>query len=205
LAASCHYAATLRDDHPWAGSITPDYPVGSLTVEAMLKRDVGNLHTSTWVLRRREPLKWGRFRSSSFGDYPILVWTLLQGSARVVPRVWSLYRIHGQGVFSPLSDENRLRENVELWKCLESIVPAELHTALAIGTSRTLIMYTGALRKAGKYDMAFGCFRKVFSEIARVRSCAAERRQLRLLAIESLVFPYLSGLRRRWRERQLRN
>jgi hypothetical protein len=202
LAASCHFAAAVQEDKPWSGSITPNFPMDSATIEGILRRDVGNLHTSTWLLRRGKPMQWEGFKSCSFGDYPILVWTLLQGTARVLPRVWSLYRIHGQGVFSSLSNEIRLRENVGLWECLKALVPADLHSAVDIGVCRTLIMYIAELRKAGKYGPALACFRRTLSQIASVRSSATERRQLRLLALESLVIPRLRGLRNRWHERQ---
>jgi len=202
LAASCHYAACLREDKPWIISVTPTCPVGSFTIEAILKRDVGNLHTSTWLLRRGKPLPWDKFKSSRFGDNPIIVWGLLQGTARAMPLVWSAYRIHAGGVFSGSSWQTRLQWNVELWKCLESIVPPHLQSACVIGTSRTLSMLTGAFSKAGKYGLAWKCFRKNLSEIGRNQFSAPERGQLRWRALESLFLPRLQGLRDRWSARK---
>lgn len=202
LAASCHYAACLREDKPWITTVIPTKPVESFAVEAILKRDVGNLHTSTWLLRRGPLLPWEKFSSSHFGDYPIIVWAMLQGAARAMPRVWSVYRLHGGGVFSPNSTESRLQWNVELWKCLESIVPPKLHSAWAIGNSRTLSMLTRAYSKAGKYGPAMQCFRKNLSEIARNECAAPEHGKLRWHALESLLLPRLQGIRDRWSARK---
>ncbi len=196
LAASCHYAACLQEDKPWVMSVTPTGPVESFGVEAILKRDVENLHTSTWLLRRGKPMPWERFRVSHFGDYPIIVWAMLQGTARVMPRVWSMYRIHAGGVFSPNSRETRLQWNVELWKCLESVVPYNLRSPCGIGTSRTLAMLTATLSKAGKFGQALRCFKTNLSEIARIQS-SPERGQLRLRALESLLLPHARGIRNR--------
>lgn len=204
LAVSCHYAASVPEGRPWAGSVAPDYPVDSFTIKDILERDVDNLHTSTWLLRRGRPMEWEPFRSCSFGDYPILVSTLLRGTGRVLPGVWSLYRIHGQGVFSPLSYEIRLQKNVELWECLKSILPPPLGCAADIGATRALIMRAGELRKAGKYGLALACFRAALSEIGRFRPPPARRRELRLLALEALVIPHLAGIRRLWRKRRFR-
>jgi hypothetical protein len=158
------------------------------------------LHTSTWLLRRGKPLKWELFKASSFGDYPLLVWTLLQGKGQVLPRLWSLYRIHQQGVFSPLSNEIRVQENVVLWKCLKSIVPPDLEPAVEHGISRTLIMYIAELRKARQYAPALACFWKTLAQVSATQSSAAERGRLWVLTVEALVFPRLIGLRRRLRE-----
>ena len=205
VAASCHYALAITENKPWAGGIIPGYSVDAFSVEYVLRRDIGNLHTSTWLLRRGKPLPWEKFRSSSFGDYPIIVWTLLQGSARTFPNVWSVYRNHETGVFSPLSDEIRLENNVELWHCLESITPPDLRSAVVIGIARTLTMQTAVLVKTGRYGLAWSSFRRTLSEIARVKSSAAERNQLRLLALESLLAPRLAGLRNRWRQRRFKS
>jgi glycosyltransferase involved in cell wall biosynthesis len=203
LAACCHYVANMQNERPWEASIAPTMPVDMFSVESILRRDVANLHTSTWLLRRGKPMQWEGFRSSLFGDYPLFVWTLLQGKARVLPRIWSMYRMHSKGGFSPLSPEVRWRENVELWKCLKSIVPPELQSALSIGMSRTLTMHTNSLVKAGKYRLALGVLRENLSGIARMDCPAKERNRLRLLAIESTIIPHLAGLRRRWSERRL--
>jgi len=204
LAASCHYALAVMENKPWAGGIIPDYSVDVFTVENVLRRDIGNLHTSTWLLRRGRPMQWEGFRSSFFGDYPLIVWTMLQGKAQVLPHIWSMYRNHPKGGFSPLSQEVRCRENVELWKCLKSIVPRELQSALSIGVSRTLTMHINSLVKAGKYRLALGVLSENLSEIARIDCPAKERNRLRLLAVESIIVPHLAGLRRRWNERRLK-
>ncbi|MGD0812277.1 MAG: glycosyltransferase family 2 protein [Verrucomicrobiota bacterium] len=202
LAASCHYAACLQEEKPWIISVTPTQPVESFTIDAILRRDVGNIHTSTWLLRRGKPMPWEKFRSSRFGDYPIIVCAMLQGTARTMPRIWSMYRIHAGGVFSPNSGEARLQWNVELWKCLESILPPSLQSACAIGVSRTLAMLTGAFSKTGKYGPALRCFRTNLSEIARNRSSAPDRGQLRWRALESLLLPHAQGMRNRWNARK---
>ena len=203
LAASCHYTLAVAENKPWAGGIIPDHAVDCFSVEKVLRRDIVNMHTSTWLLRRGKPMQWEVFRSSFFGDYPLIVWTMLQGEAQVLPRIWSMYRNHPQGGFSPLSPEVRWRENVELWKCLKSIVPRELQCALSIGMSHTLAMYSNSLVKAGKYRLAFGVLGENLSGIGRIDCPAKERNRLRLLAIESTIIPHLPGLRRRWKERRL--
>ena len=203
LAASCHYASCVDENRAAAGKILPEYPIEFFTIENILKRDVGNLHTSTWLLRRGKPMPWEKFRSSSFGDYPVIVWAMLQGTARVFPGTWSAYRIHRGGVFSPLSDEIRLQKNVELWKCLESITPPHLHSAVVIGTIRTLIMFTAVFSKAGNYSKALKCFRRTMTEIARLPSSVPERRQLWWRAVESLILPRLQGARNRWNQRKV--
>jgi len=203
LAAVGHYAASLQEGKPWIIGVTPTHPVESLTIKAILKRDVEGLHTSTWLLRRGKPMPWEKFRSSHFGDYPVMVWAMLQGTARAMPCVWSVYRIHAGGVFSPVLRETRLQWNVDLWKCLESIVPPNLHSACAIGTSRTIAMLTGALSKSGKYGLAWKCYRRNLSEIARSQSSATERGQLRWHALESLLLPHVQGIRNRWNARNL--
>jgi hypothetical protein len=202
LAASCHYAACLPEDKPWNISVTPTFPVESFTIEAVLRRDIGNLHTSTWLLRRGRAVPWEKCGSCRFAEYPVIVCAMLQGAARVMPRVWSVYRIHTGGVFSFKSSQTRLQWNVELWKCLESIVPPNLQSASAIGTSRTLAMLTRALSKAGDYRLALKCFRKNLSEIARNQTSAPARGQLRWRAVESLLFPRLQGMRDRWSARK---
>ena len=204
LAASCHYAACLHEETPWVISVTPTYPVESFTIEALLKRDIGNLHTSTWLLRRGKTMPWEKCRTSHFWEYPVIVCAMLQGTARALPCTWSMYRIHAGGAFTSSSSEIRLLWNVELWECLESIVPPNLHSAWAIGASRTLAVLTRAFSKAGKYGLAVKCFRKNLSEIARSQSSAPERGQLRWRALESLLFPRLQGIRDRWSVRKLR-
>jgi len=198
LAASCHYALAVMEKKPWTGEVIPDYPVDTLTVENILRRDIGNLHTSTWLIRRGKPLPWNKFSSSSFGDYPIFVWTMLQGPARILPNVWSAYRIHQGGVFSRLSTEIRLQNNVELWNCLESITPPHLTSGVVIGTVRTLTMYVAALGKAGKYGEALKYLRKTWAEIERLPSSAPERRQLWWWALVALFIPHLQGARNHW-------
>ena len=199
-AASCHFAVSMDDGTPWVAGITPTYPIESFELGGILRREVGNIHTSTWLLRRGKPMEWESFRTCLFGEYPIIIWTLLQGSARVLPRILSLYRIHEGGAFSPLSYEIRLRENVELWRSLESIIPPDIRSSVVIGLSRTLTLYTAVLRKAGKFRLALAAFKSNLSTIARVRTSSAQRRQLQLLAFESLVAPRLPGLRARLRE-----
>jgi hypothetical protein len=203
LAASCHYAACLQEEKPWAIGVTPTVPVESFTIKAILNRDVGNLHTSTWLLRRGKPVPWEKFKSSHFGDYPIIVWAMLRGTARAMPHIWSMYRLHAGGVFSPSSSETRLQRNVELWKCLESIVPPNLHSACVIGASRTLAMLTATFSKAGKYGLAAQCFRKNLAEIARSQSSASERGQLRWRALESLLLPHVQGIRNHWNAKRV--
>jgi hypothetical protein len=204
LAASCHYAACLRDDKPWIINGTPTCPVESFAIESILRRDVGNLHTSTWLLRRGKAVPWEKCISSHFWEYPVIVCAMLQGTAQAMPRVWSVYRIHAGGAFTSSSSETRLQWNVELWKCLESIVPPNLQSACAVGTSRTLAMLTRAFSKADKYGLALECFRKNLSEIARNQSSKVERGQLRWRALESLFLPRLQGVRDRWSARKLR-
>ena len=204
LAASCHYAACLHEAKPWIIGVTPTHPVESFTIEAILKRDVGNLHTSTWLLRQGKPVPWEKCVSSHFWEYPVIVCSMLQGTARVMPRTWSTYRFHAGGAFTSSSSETRLQWNVELWNCLESIIPPDLQSARAIGSSRTLSMLTRAFSKAGKYGPAFKCFRMNLSEIARNQSPAPERGQLRWRALESLLLPRLQGIRDRWSARRLR-
>jgi hypothetical protein len=128
---------------------------------------------------------------------------MLQGSARALPRVWSVYRTHAAGAFSPVSGQTRLQWNVELWKCLESIVPANLHCACGVGTSRTLAMLTATLSKAGKFGPAVKCFRQNLAEIARHQSSAPESGQLRWRALESLLLPHAQGIRDRWHARKV--
>ncbi|MGA3144012.1 MAG: glycosyltransferase family 2 protein [Verrucomicrobiota bacterium] len=203
LAACCHYAIAMQDGKPWFGGVTPEFAVDTVTVEGILKRDVTNLHTSTWMLRRGKPMQWEGFDSSLFIDYPMMVWTLLQGRGHVLPYIWSLYRYHPQAVFTTLSTEARLRENLELWKCLSSIVPQEMGGALSIGMSRTLTLYIGSLVRAGKYRLAWAHFRENVSKIANINCTAKERDRLRWLAIEAMLIPRLAGLRRRLKERQI--
>jgi hypothetical protein len=198
LAGSCHYALIARKDKPWACNVIPEYSVGILTVAQVLRRDVGSLHTSTWLLRRAKPLPWADFQSSFFGDYPIIVWSLLQGSARVFPNTWSAYRIHEGGVFSPLSAVIRWQNNVELWNCLKSITPSELQMDAVIGTIRTITGLTTELRKAGDYKGAIRSFRRTLAEIDRLPFSNPERRRLWWSAFESLFIPRLQGIRRRW-------
>jgi hypothetical protein len=204
LAASCHYAACLTVGKPWALSVTPTCPVESFDVEAVLKRDVGNVHTSTWLLRRGIPVPWHKLVSSPFGEYPMIVCAMLQGTAQAMPQVWSLYRYHATAVFTSRSAETRLEWNLELWKCLESVVPPNLRAATAIGLSRTRNMLTRALSKAAKFGPALHCFRRNLSEIARHQSPASERRRLRWRALEALVLPHLQGLRERANRRRAR-
>ena len=71
--------------------------------------------------------------------------------------------------------------------------------------ARTLTMQTAVLIKACRYGLAWSSFRRTLSEIARVKSSGAERNQLRLLALESLVAPRLAGLRNRWRRWRFKN
>jgi hypothetical protein len=130
---------------------------------------------------------------------------MLQGPARTFPNIWSAYRIHEGGVFSPLSIETRLQNNIELWNYLESMTPPHLTSDVVIGAVRTLTMQTAVLIKAGKYGPAWASFRKTLSEIARVKSFAAKRNQLRLLALESLLVPRLAGLRNRWQQRPFKS
>jgi hypothetical protein len=94
-----------------------------------------------------------------------------------------------------------LQWNVDLWKCLESIVPPNLHAASAVGTSRTLSMLTRAFSKGGKYGLAYKCFRENLSEIARNLSSAPGRVQLQWNAFEALLFPRFQGIRDRWNAR----
>jgi hypothetical protein len=189
---------------PWALSVTPTCPVESFDVEAVLKRDVGNVHTSTWLLRRGIPVPWHKLVSSPFGEYPMIVCAMLQGTAQAMPQVWSLYRYHATAVFTSRSAETRLEWNLELWKCLESVVPPNLRAATAIGLSRTRNMLTRALSKAAKFGPALHCFRRNLSEIARHQSPASERRRLRWRALEALVLPHLQGLRERANRRRAR-
>jgi hypothetical protein len=204
LAASCHYAACLSEGRPWALSVTPTCPVESFDIEAVLKRDVGNVHTSTWLLRRGTPVPWHKLVTSPFGEYPIIVCAMLQGTALALPQVWSLYRSHARAVFTSRSTETRLEWNVELWKCLESVVPVNLHAAAAIGTSRARNMLTRTLSKAGKFGPALQCLRSNLSEIARNQFPASERRRLRWRALEALLLPHLQGLRERANRRRAR-
>jgi glycosyltransferase involved in cell wall biosynthesis len=203
LAACCHYAMAMQHGKPWSAGVTPTVAVDTVSAESLLKRDVSNLHTATWLLRRGKPLPWECFNSSLFIDYPMMVWTLLQGRGRVLPYIWSLYRYHPQAVFTTLSMEDRLRENLELWKCLNSIVPPELLGALSIGMSRTLTMYIGSLVRAGKYQLAWAHFRENISKIAGINCTVKERNQLRWLATEAMLIPRLAGLRRRLIERRI--
>jgi hypothetical protein len=204
LAASCHYAACLYQEQPWIISVTPTYPVESFTIEAILRRDVGNLHTTTWLLRRGKRVPWEKFRSSHFWEYPVIVCAMLQGTARAMPCIWSMYRIHAGGAFTASSSETRLQWNVVLWGCLESIVPPNLHSAWAIGASQTRALLTRVFSKAGKYGLAWKCLRINLSEIARNQPPAPERAQLRWRALESLLLPRLQGIRNRWGARKLR-
>jgi len=202
LAASCHYAACLQEEKPWIITVTPTSPIESFTIDAILRRDVGNLHTSTWLLRRGKPMPWEKFRSSRFGDYPVIVCAMLQGTARAMPRVWSVYRSHAGGAFSPASREIRLQWNVDLWKCIESIVPPNLRSICCIGTSRTLVMLTATFAKAGKFGLAFQCFRRNLSEINQSQLSASECGKLRWCALESLLLPHAQGIRNRWNARK---
>jgi glycosyltransferase involved in cell wall biosynthesis len=196
MAASCHYAAVGLDERPWAWTTIPGYPVGELTARNLLRRDVGNLHTSTWLLRRGKPVDWSSFKSSSFGDYPIFISTLLAGPASVLQNVWSVYRIHKGGVFSPLSNEVRLRANVELWRCFQDALPSDFQSSVAFGLCRTLALLLGCLRKAGRYAGALSVCKELFREISSL-DCARDRASAHFLAIEALVFPYAKYLRER--------
>jgi hypothetical protein len=201
-AASCHYALAVEEGRPWLGSVTPEFAGNSFSLEAILRRDTTNVHTSTWLLRRGKPMEWAGFESSSFGDYPVIVWTLLNGTGRLLPHVWSLYRRHGGGVFSPLAYETRVQRTVQLWKCFKSIVPGNLQWAADVGICRTLIMHTRELRKAGKWAEALACCRSALAQIPGLKVPAAELGQLRREALEAFVMPRLHGLRSRWRQRK---
>lgn len=202
LAASCHYAACILEGKPWFISVTPTNPVESFSIEDILKRDIGNLHTSTWLLRRGEPLPWKGFGSCHFWEIPIIVWTMLQGRGFAMPCVSSMYRAHPGGVFSLKSNATRLQWNVDVWNCLGSIVPPSLNAAYAIGVSRTYSMLTREYSKGAKFGLAVKCFGKNLSQITRNQLSETERGRLQWHAFESLMLPHLEGIRNRWNARK---
>ena len=194
LGASSHYTTSLEENKPWAARAFPAIPLQSITLKDVLRRDVMLPHTSTWLLRRGKPMEWQAFKTSMFGDYPLIIWALFQGGSGVLPRVWSVYRTHEGGAFSPMANDLRLKANVDLWKCLEQMVPPDLHRDWVAGLCKTLTMHTAALSRAGKYATALAAFRSTMREIPRTRSGPIASLRLRLLAAEALTAPRIRGL-----------
>lgn len=193
-----HYAMSMWQGRPWKAAVIPAVPVSTFTLGDILRRDVGNVHTSTLMLRRGKAMDWKAFRESSFGDYPLIVWSLMEGHGAVLPSVMSMYRAHPGGVFGPLPNVVRVQQNVALWEIFRLIVPLGSQVDVEIGVATTRTWLVAELRKAGQLRQAIGCYFETLAMLARLPASASRRNGvLRMLALESLAMPRLRGLRRR--------
>lgn len=203
LAVCAHYTLNIREERPWLAGAIPQMPVDRFSLDDVLKRNVENLHTSSWMVRRNKSVDWQVFANSNFGDLPVLVSSLLGGEGRVLPQVMSVYRIHTGGIFGPLSDSVRLCQNIALWALLRRITPSESLYAVDFGAVRTWTRLVAEYRKEGQLGESVKVFRCALSAITELQACrSSERVYLKLLAIEALLFPRLQGIRNRinrWR------
>lgn len=206
IAVCSHYACTLREHSPWSATIIPAQAVRRVNLGQVLRREVGDLHTSTLLLRRNDRLDWNALRAVSFGDYPLFVSSLIDGDCHVIPKIMSTYRQHDSGVFSPLAQVHRLQQNVVLWQVLRDIVPREFRSDATIGLAKTLARLVGEFRRRSRLCQALRTITEANQVIKELP--IAERVRLRWLIAEAALLPRLAGLRRRvahWRRRYHEN
>lgn len=197
VTAVAHYTMRIPEEEPWKAHPVPDVPMRELTVEDLLRARF-YIHTSSLLLRRGADGDRELFRRTPCGDVPLLFCQLLRGTGLMLPRVMSVYRLHGGGVFSAQPVLAQSRQTVALWEALQSFVPPALQPMHQIGYLTILTNATAECRRNGRPREALQNSRKALGVIraSRTRSWSA-RVFCRMALLESLLFPRTRCLRRR--------
>lgn len=114
--------------------------------------------------------KW--FESISKGDYALLILLAEKGAGILIPGVMSVYRVHGEGVWSGKQYAYHVKEAEKFYKHLIFYLPLEFHKTIKLKAKVTNFNFGLNQLRKGKFINAIPLilFNYIFNKDSRLKS-----------------------------------